>query len=329
MKRIQILCPVFREEAGIAEFHAKLVAATRPLLSLYALSYMYVVDPAGDRSEAILGALAAREPDVEVLVMSRRFGHQAALLAGIDASDADALVMLDSDGQHPPELISTLVEKWEGGAHIVQTLRQDGSETGFLKRATSAWFYRILSGIGSIELKGGAADYRLLDRRVVHVLRDHLKERNAFLRGLVAWVGFNVAHVEFQPLKREHGASNYRPSILFNFALQGISSFSKTPLRLCTIAGLGMSALSLLAGAALVLAYLIGEINVPGWASIITFMALLGGMQLFFMGIIGEYLGQVFDEVKQRPRYIVAEHHRKDDRRTAGAGVPDYVETNE
>ncbi|WP_454258949.1 glycosyltransferase family 2 protein [Pseudoxanthomonas mexicana] len=327
MRRIQILCPVFREEAGIAEFHGKLVTATKALRQRYTLSYMYVVDPAGDRSEAILADLAARDPDVEVIVMSRRFGHQAALLAGIDASDTDALVMLDSDGQHPPELIATLVEEWEGGAQIVQTLRQDGAETGLLKRATSAWFYRILSSIGSIELRGGAADYRLLDRCVVQVLRDHLKERNAFLRGLVAWVGFNVAHVEFQPLKREHGASNYRPGILFNFALQGISSFSKTPLRLCTIAGLAMSALSVLAGASLVLAYLVGEIDVPGWASIITFMALLGGMQLFFMGIIGEYLGQVFDEVKQRPRYIVAEHHGKGAGLGAGTNTTDQLGT--
>lgn len=309
MKRIQVLCPVFREEEGILEFHSRLVAATQPLRQSYALSYLYVVDPAGDRTEEILADLANRDPLVEVIVMSRRFGHQAALLAGIDVSEADALVMLDSDGQHPPELIETLVEHWEKGAQIVQTLRQDGAEIGFLKRSTSAWFYRLLSGIGSIELKGGAADYRLLDRRVVNVLRNDLKERNAFLRGLVAWVGFNIAFVEFQPLRREFGASKYRASILFNFALQGISSFSKTPLRLCTIAGLAMSLLSVLVASALVLSYLFGQVNVPGWATLMTFMALLGGMQLFFMGIIGEYLGQVFDEVKQRPRYIVASRY--------------------
>lgn len=309
MKHIQVLCPVFREEEGILDFHAKLLVATQSLRKKHALTYLYVVDPAGDRTEEILSGLAIRDPLVEVIVMSRRFGHQAALLAGIDACQADALVMLDSDGQHPPELIATLVDHWEDGAKIVQTLRQDGAETGFLKRLTSAWFYRVLSGIGSIELKGGAADYRLLDRRVVDVLRDDLKERNAFLRGLVAWVGFNVAFVEFQPLRREYGASKYRTRILFNFALQGISAFSKTPLRLCTLAGLVMSAMSIVVAGVLVLSYLFGQVNVPGWATLMTFMALLGGMQLLFMGIIGEYLGQVFDEVKQRPRYIVASRY--------------------
>lgn len=309
MKHVQILCPVFREEDGILEFHRKLLASVRNLESRYTLTFMYVVDPGGDQTEEILANLARQDQRVGVLVMSRRFGHQAALIAGIDACKADALVMLDSDGQHPPELIDVLVDRWERGAQIVQTLRKDGAETGLLKRATSAWFYRVLSRIGSIELKGGAADYRLLDRCVVKVLREEIRERNAFLRGLVAWVGFNIHFVEFQPLRREYGASKYRAGILFNFALQGVSSFSKTPLRVCTIVGLAMSAISMLVAAILVVSYLIGQVTVPGWATLVTFMALLGGMQLCFIGILGEYLGQIFDEVKQRPRYIVAARH--------------------
>lgn len=309
MKHIQVMCPVFREEEGILAFHTKLTEATQSLQQRYVLTYLYVVDPAGDGTEEILARLAGCDPMVDVIVMSRRFGHQAALLAGIDSTQADALVMLDSDGQHPPELIESLVERWEAGAQIVQTIRRDGIETSFLKRSTSAWFYRVLSGIGSIELKSGAADYRLLDRRVVDIMREDLQERNAFLRGLVAWVGFNIAFVEFQPLRRAYGSSKYRASILFNFALQGISSFSKAPLRMCTVAGMAMSGISVLVGGALVLSYMFGQVDVPGWATLMTFMALLGGMQLFFIGIIGEYLGQVFDEVKQRPRYIVASRY--------------------
>lgn len=305
MKKLQILCPVFREEEVILEFHVRLKAAVAGLRDRYTVSYIYAVDPSNDRTEEILMGLAAREPEVRVLVMSRRFGHQAALIAGIDVSDADALVMLDSDGQHPPELIPTLVERWEGGAQIVQTLRRDGEETRFLKRTTSAMFYRLLSRIGSIELKGGAADYRLLDRKVVAVIRDQLQERNMFLRGLVAWIGYNIAFVEFEPLQRLHGTSKYRTSVLFNFALQGISAFSKVPLRLCTITGMIVSLLSILAGAAMVVAYMLGHTSVAGWASLMTFVSFLGGLQLFFMGIFGEYLGQIFDEVKRRPRYLI------------------------
>lgn len=306
MKTLQILCPVFREEDGIIKFHEQLRAAVQPLAGRYAVSYIYAVDPSNDRTEEILFDLAAREPEVRVLVMSRRFGHMAALVAGIDASDADALVMLDSDGQHPPELVPLLVERWEGGAQIVQTLRRDGAETKYLKRTTSAMFYKLLSKIGSIDLKGGAADFRLLDRHVVTVIREQIQERNVFLRGIVAWVGYNITFVEFEPLAREHGVTKYRPSILFNFALQGISSFSKLPLRLCTVVGIVVAVLSILAGAGQVIAYLFGHRDVAGWASLMTFVSFLGGMQLFFMGIFGEYLGQIFDEVKRRPRYLVA-----------------------
>lgn len=309
---IQILCPVFREQEVILEFHERLRRAVEPLRSRYRIGFLYAVDPGGDATENILFDLAERDSDVRVLVMSRRFGHQAALMAGIDASDADALVMLDSDGQHPPELITELVARWEQGAQIVQTLRRDGTETGLLKRKTSALFYSMLSRIGSIDLKAGAADYRLLDRIIVRLIHERLPERNMFLRGVVAWVGYRIEFLEFFPEQRLKGASKYRPSILFNFAVQGISAFSKTPLRLCTMTGFAIASLSVAVGLVLVLAYILGyERHVPGWASLMTFVSLLGGVQLFFMGIFGEYLGQIFDEVKGRPRYLVARDSRQ------------------
>jgi dolichol-phosphate mannosyltransferase len=314
MKTIEVLCPVFREKDGILEFHHRLAEVLAGLQNRYSITVMYAVDPSGDGTEEVLADLASRDESVKVLVMSRRFGHQAALLAGIDETPADALVMLDSDGQHPPELIPTLIDRWEAGAQIVQTLRQDGAETGFFKRSTSALFYRLLTRIGSIELKGGAADYRLLDRSVLDVIKNQLRERNAFLRGLIAWVGFNMSFVEFQPRERMYGASKYRASILFNFALQGISSFSKAPLRLCTILGIWLSILSILAGVLMVGSYLFGDVAVPGWATLMTFVSLMGGLQFLFIGIMGEYVGQIFDEVKGRPRYIVAQRF--------GAGLP-------
>lgn len=305
MKSIQILCPVYKEEEGILGFHDKLAAALEPVRRRYNIAYLYAVDPSNDRTEPLLAELAAAADDVQVLVMSRRFGHQAALIAGIDQCDADALIMLDSDGQHPPEVIAEMVARWESGAEIVQGLREDGGETGYLKRTTSAMFYRVINAIGSIALQPGAADFRLLDRRVVEVLRREFGERNVFLRGLVAWVGYNVAFVRFSPRERVQGRSKYRPTVLFNFALQGISSFSKTPLRLCTVTGMAIAAISLVAGAAQVVGYFFGSADVRGWASLMTLMSFIGGVQMFFMGIFGEYLGQIFDEVKRRPRYLV------------------------
>ena len=329
MKSLQILCPVFREEEVILEFHARLRAAVAALGERYRLSFVYAMDPSPDRTEAILLALAQRDPDVRVLVMSRRFGHQAALIAGIDSCDADALIMLDSDGQHPPELIPQLVEQWENGEQIVQAMRQDGAETGFLKRTTSAMFYRVISRIGSIQLNPGAADYRLLDRAVVRVIRDEVQERNIFLRGIVAWVGYRIAFVEFEPLARMKGASKYRPSVLINFAIQGISSFSKTPLRLCTITGLIVAALSVLAGAAQVVGYVFGHgVGAAGWASLMTFVSFLGGLQLFFMGIFGEYLGQIFDEVKRRPRYLIRTDSATLAKTQDGAELPRAIEVD-
>ena len=311
---IDIVCPVFREEEGIAGFHARLAAAIASLESRYTVRMRYVIDPAPDRTEDVLRDLAAADPRVEVLVMSRRFGHQAALIAGIEASDADAVVMLDSDGQHPPELIPELVARWENGAQIVQTLRADAEELGYLKKATSRWFYRLLSRIGSVELRSGSADFRLLDRRVVEVLQSELPERNMFLRGLVTWIGFNLCYVPFEPAARQFGRSKYSASALFNFGLMGISSFSKAPLRLCTATGIVLAGLAVVGGIAQLLAYLVGDVAAPGWASLMLLTCFFGGIQLLFLGITGEYVGQIFDEVKRRPRYLVARRYGGDDK---------------
>lgn len=309
MKSIDILCPVFREERALLGFHQRLQAAVAELTGRFAFRYIYAMDPSPDSTEEVLCELTDIDSDVRVIVMSRRFGHQAALLAGIDACEGDALIMLDSDGQHPPELIPELVRAWESGSQIVQTLRKDGSETGLLKRTTSAWFYRLLSRVGSIELRSGAADYRLLDRSVVDVIRDDITERNVFLRGIIAWVGYSTTFIDFTPMARMSGTSNYRPSILINFAIQGISSFSKMPLRLCTVTGMIVALLSAVAATLMVIDYFAGTQVVPGWATLLAFIAFFGGVQLFFMGIFGEYLGQIFDEVKGRPRYLIARRY--------------------
>jgi len=279
-------------------------------LTDYDCHIIYVIDPAGDGSEAVLAGLCARDPRVDVVVMSRRFGHQICLVAGLDLSHGDAAVMLDSDQQHPPELIPELVRQWEAGADIVQTVRADTIETGFLKRTTSRLFYLLFRKLGSLDLPVGAADFRLLARPVVTMFRERIREQNPFLRGLVHWVGFNVRYVAFEPERRRQGTSAYHPMLLLGFALNGWCSFSKVPLRICVVFGLGFALLAGLVTLAQIIAYLFGRTDAPGWLTLMVASAFFGGVQLFFLGIIGEYVGLIFDEVKRRPRYIIQHHHR-------------------
>jgi polyisoprenyl-phosphate glycosyltransferase len=306
MTRVDVVCPVYREEATILRFHEALTQATRPLGETISFRCIYVVDPGGDRSEELLWDLAKRDPCVAVIVMSRRFGHQAALIAGLDASDGDAVVMLDTDLQHPPALIPALVERWRAGADIVQAIRQDGSETTLHRRMTSDLFYRLVHRFSDIKIRSGAADYRLLSRKVVDIFRDQLPEQNPFLRGLVTWVGFETAYVPFVPEKRIGGTSNYSLSNLVVFAVNGLCSFSKFPLRICVWMGLMIALLSIVGGVVnIVLYFLFSSRYAPGWASLFAFTTFTVGINLFFLGVIGEYVGLIFDEVKRRPRYLV------------------------
>ena len=261
MRSLDVICPVFREEQVIGMFHERLVAVFDGLAERYASRIIYVLDPSPDQTENILSAIAAADPRVEVLVMSRRFGHQAALIAGMDYSDGDALIMLDSDLQHPPELIPDLLRHWEDGADIVQTVREEGGESSKLKRAASRWFYATFLKLSEIKLPPGAADYRLLSRRVNEVFRKEMREQNPFLRGLVSWVGYKIIYVPFTPTKREGGASKYRPLTLLNFALNGLSSFSKVPLRICIAVGLLMAALSISGALVQIVLYAFGDVR--------------------------------------------------------------------
>ena len=317
MKSIDVICPVFQEEEVIESFHEKLVEALGKLSARYRIRIVYVLDPSPDRTEAKLFELSKRDSRIEILVMSRRFGHQAALMAGMDHSAADAVVMLDSDLQHPPELIPQFVRRWEDGADIVQAIRNDGRDIHPAKRLTSRWFYRLFEKIGAVDLQVGAADFRLLSAPIVRIFQTQMREHNPFLRGLVGWVGFRVDYISFVPAQRTKGRSKYRATTLFNFALNGICSFSKAPLRFCIVTGIVLALLSILAGAAQIVAYFVfSKTNVPGWASLVASVTFLGGLQLFFLGVIGEYVGLVFDEVKNRPRYLVArrlEHGRPRD----------------
>lgn len=311
MRHVDIICPVFQEEETIGLFHQRLMQVVDRLTGRYMTRVLYVMDPGSDGTEQALRQIACCDRRVEVLIMSRRFGHQMALVAGLDASRGDAAIMLDSDLQHPPELIPELLEHWENGAEIVQAIREDATEAGRIRRAMSRWFYALFVRMGSPPLRAGAADFRLLSARVVSVFRAELREHNAFVRGLVSWVGYRIVYVPFRPAARLHGLSKYRPTTLFNFALVGLSSFSKVPLRFCIGVGFALAALGLLSAFAQIFAYVFGNRTVPGWASVLFAVSLMGGVQLFFLGVIGEYIGLIVDEVKNRPRYLI-------DRRVGG-----------
>ena len=305
-RQIDVICPVYREAEGIAAFHAELAAVLLELAGRYRTRVLYVMDPSTDETEARLAEICASDPQVTTLVLSRRFGHQAALVAGLEHSHGDAAVMLDSDGQHPPEVILDLVAAFEAGADVAQAVRQDAPKTGWFKRTTSEAFYKLMSRLASIDLRVGSADFRLLSRRVVDVFRDQLPERNPFIRGLTSWVGFTVAYVGFTSRDRTTGASNYSLRLLIEFAATGITSFSKFPLRAAAGLGVVMSGVSALYGFIAIGAYFTQQFVAPGWTSLLAVIAFIGGLQLLFLGVIAEYVGQIFDEVKGRPRYLVA-----------------------
>jgi len=303
-RRLDVICPVFREELGIERFDTELWGVLDSLEG-YECHVMYVLDPyPGDGTQAHLETICSRNPHASALVLSRRFGHQAALLAGLAHASGDAVVMMDSDLQHPPETIRDLVAAFERGADIVQGVRIDAPSTSWLKRRTSHAFYALMSRVASIDIQGGSADFRLFSRRVVDVF-DGLPERNPFIRGLTTWVGFNVAHVEFTCRDREVGESKYTLKSLVEFALTGITSFSKVPLRAAAVTGMAMSFLSLVYAGFAIASYFFAAFVPPGWASTSAAVSFVGGIQLLFLGLIAEYVGQIFDEVKARPRYLV------------------------
>jgi len=305
-QRLDVICPVYREAEGIQAFHAELASVLDLLTDRYLCHVLYVLDPAPDETEQRLQDICSTDPRVSALVLSRRFGHQAALVAGLEHSRGDAVVMLDSDGQHPPDTILQLVAAYEGGADVVQAVRQDAPQTGWFKRRTSSGFYKLMSRVAAIDLQVGSADFRLLSRRVVDVFRDQLPERNPFIRGLTSWVGFTVAYVGFSCRDRLAGESKYSLRLLVEFAINGVTSFSKLPIRAAAVLGMVMSTLSALYALFAISAYFVQDFVPPGWTSLLAVVAFIGGLQLLFLGLIAEYVGQIFDEVKGRPRYLVA-----------------------
>lgn len=306
MKTISVVCPVYNEEEVIEQFYGELKNVLLSLEGSYDSRVIFVVDRSQDATLDKLRAVARMDPSVTVLSLSSRFGHQASILAGIDQCDSDAVIMMDSDLQHPPSLIPTMLAEFERRFDIVYTIREDAPDAGLGKRVTSRVFYRILNRLTDIPVNENAADFRLISRRVAELFQTQLRERNLFLRGLVSWIGFRSTGVSFRAQERRAGRSKYSLWRMVRFAVDGIVSSSKSLLIAAIFIGLGIAACGFV-GAILTIALYFVKDFPRGWATLAVLLSAFTGIQLTFLGILGAYIGAIFDEVKARPHYIVEE----------------------
>jgi polyisoprenyl-phosphate glycosyltransferase len=301
--KISIILPVLNEEGNITLIYDKIREVFSGTGYLYEL--IFVVDgDSTDRSEEIITGIIEKDPDVKLLVFTRNFGHMAALIAGFNYCTGDAAITMDSDLQHPPELIPEMIKKWQSGYSIVNTVREDKNQKSFFKKYTSMFFYRIFSWFSEIPLESGSADFRLIDRSVIEKI-NQLEEHDIFLRGMIHWLGFSSISLSYTPHDRYQGSSKYSLRKLLRFAINGITSFSIKPLKLVTFAGFFISALTFVYLIITIYYALFFRIEVSGWASLMICVLFLGGIQLISIGILGEYVGKIFIETKKRPRYVV------------------------
>jgi dolichol-phosphate mannosyltransferase len=298
-----IVIPVFNEEGNIEALHQSLSELLKSINGTYEI--IFADDGSADRSFEIIKKISLADPSVRGISLSRNFGHQVALAAGLEHSRGDAVIMMDADMQHPPELIKELIKKYHEGYDIVNTIRNATQGEGLFKRFTSKIFYKLLNRLSDIPIEPASADFRLMSRRTVNAFL-RLKEKDRFTRGLISWMGFRQAKIYYDAAARKSGESKYTLKKMFRFAVDGLTSFSAKPLRISFYAGFLFSMLGLLYSVYAVIENLRGK-TIPGWTSILVSVLIIGGVQLISIGIIGEYLARVFSEAKDRPLYFVKE----------------------
>jgi glycosyltransferase involved in cell wall biosynthesis len=296
---LSVVAPVYNEEALVDEFHARVCAALEGL----PFELVLVDDGSSDGSTAALERLAEHDPRVRVVFLSRNFGHQTALTAGLDHARGDAVVMLDADLQDPPELIEKMLDHWRAGCDVVYAVREQRDGESRFKLSTARWFYKLFDRLAQVELQHNSGDFRLLDRRALDALLS-MRERNRFLRGMTVWVGYTQAAVPYKRDPRYAGETKYTIAKMVKFSLDAISSFSHRPLQLATLFGFIVSTVAFVAIPIVIVLRILGS-YLPGFSSITIAILLLGGIQLIAIGIIGEYVGRIYDEVKGRPLYLV------------------------
>jgi len=318
--KVSVVVPVFNEEGNIETLTDKLTG----VLGKYTdYEVVYVDDGSKDQTLEIIKRIHEQNPRVHYMSLSRNFGHQNALKAGLDHASGDCVITMDGDLQHPPELIPDMIEKWIEGYDVVYTVRHDDPDLSFFKRKTSALFYKLMHFLSDYPIPKGAADFRLLDASVVEVMKD-MKEYYLFLRGITAWVGFKQYALEYIPHSRFKGETKYSFKRMMGFAADGITSFSLKPLRLSIIIGTLLAFFAFGYGLYAIGMKLFSNHTIQGWASVLVSVLFIGGIQLVALGIIGEYIGKLFMEMKQRPRYIIKENSKRRKKRESA----DYTDSH-
>ncbi|HUB36260.1 MAG TPA: glycosyltransferase family 2 protein [Solirubrobacteraceae bacterium] len=318
-KLLSVVAPVYDEEELIEEFVRRATAAVEG----FPFELILVNDGSKDRTAELLDGIADVDPRVRVVHLSRNFGHQAALTAGLEHARGDAVAMIDADLQDPPELIVEMVRRWSEGSDVVYAVRrQREGETAF-KLATASWFYKLFDKLAQVDLEPNSGDFRLLDRRALDALLS-MTERSRFLRGMTVWVGFSQTAVSYERDARHAGETKYTLRKMLRFSLDAIASFSHLPLQLATYAGLMSAGLAFVAIPVVIVLHFSGS-YLPGFGSITIAILLLGGIQLIALGVIGEYVGRIYDEVKHRPLYIVREERNQPPNGDGPAAAPGFA----
>jgi len=304
MRKVSVVIPVYNESSNVMIIVEAIQSAFQKLL--YNHEIIFVNDGSHDDTEELLEEQSRQHGNIFFISLSRNFGHQNALKAGLDHATGDCVISMDGDMQHPPHLIPDLIAKWEEGYDIVYTRRLNSRNTGFFKKKTSWMFYKFINIMSDVPIEEGTADFRLLDRKVVDKLKG-FKETDPFLRGLIKWVGFKQCSIEYKPLPRFSGTTKYTIKKMIRFAIEGVTSFSIRPLIFSVYLGFFFSLLSI----AIYIPYLANAILVknhfPRWASILSLVVFFGGLNLTILGIIGIYVGKLFMQSKARPNYIIKE----------------------
>ena len=299
LRLLSVVAPLYEEESLVEAFHARVCSA----LERIPFELILVDDGSSDRTPELLAELAAQDPRVRVIQLSRNFGHQTALTAGLDHARGDAVAMLDADLQDPPELIPEMLEHWRRGTDVVYAVRRRREGETRFKLTSARWFYRLFSAVGDVPLEPDSGDFRLLDRAPLDALLS-MRERNRFLRGMTVWVGYTQTAVPYERDARRAGETKYTLRRMLSFSLDAVSSFSHRPLQIATLLGFLCAALAFVLIPVIVGLRIAGS-YLPGFSTITIVVLLLGGIQLMAIGLIGEYVGRIYDEVKGRPLYVV------------------------
>jgi glycosyltransferase involved in cell wall biosynthesis len=308
-KKISIIVPFYNEEDGAQVFYETL---NRVMDGIEGIDFevICVDDGSQDGTLAALIGMTERDARYKVIELSRNFGKEAAMTAGLEACDGDAVIPIDADLQDPPEVIQGLIQEWKKGNEVVLARRIDRSSDSFLKRKTAELFYRVHNRFSSVQIPENVGDFRLMDRVVVEALK-RLPEQQRFMKGLFAWVGFKTVTLDYARHPRAAGSSKFSGWKLWNFALEGITSFSSTPLKFWSYAGGAGALISLLYAAYIVIRTMVQGVDLPGYASLLVAIIFFGSVQLISVGMLGEYIGRIYMETKRRPLYIVRKHHGK------------------